>query len=480
MASATPSRKMEEEATCSICLEYLAEPVTIDCGHNFCRACITHYCEHGKPESGIKFPCPECRMPFERGKFRSNRKLANIVDNIKQLRLKPGKGQENLCERHQEKLKLFCEEDGEAICVICRESRDHRDHVMLPIEEAAHDYKVKLQEALGPLLMELEKALALTSEEEKKSMEWQGKVENWRRSITREFKKLHQLLNEEEQLLLRRLAEEEREILQRLQDNITKLSEQSAALINRITELEEKCQQPAAELLQGVKSALIRSERVKLQPPETVSPALKSGYKICLDMREMLERFTVDVTLDPDTANHWLVLSEDRKCVRRGDTCQDLPNNPERFETSACVLGAGGFASGWCYWEVEVGHKTEWALGVCRESVSRRGQVTASPKHGYWILCLRSGKYKALTSPPTHLPVSISPSRVGVFLDCEGGEVSFYNVTDRSHLFTFTDTFSGTLRPCFYPGYNAGDTNLTPLIICPVPAQARGNFWCVQ
>uniref|UniRef100_A0A8C0GX27 Uncharacterized protein n=1 Tax=Chelonoidis abingdonii TaxID=106734 RepID=A0A8C0GX27_CHEAB len=466
MASATPSRKMEEEATCSICLEYLAEPVTIDCGHNFCRACITHYCEHGKPESGIKFPCPECRMPFERGKFRSNRKLANIVDNIKQLRLKPGKGQENLCERHQEKLKLFCEEDGEAICVICRESRDHRDHVMLPIEEAAHDYKVKLQEALGPLLMELEKALALTSEEEKKSMEWQGKVENWRRSITREFKKLHQLLNEEEQLLLRRLAEEEREILQRLQDNITKLSEQSAALINRITELEEKCQQPAAELLQ-----------VRLI---TTSPSSILGYKICLDMREMLERFTVDVTLDPDTANHWLVLSEDRKCVRRGDTCQDLPNNPERFETSACVLGAGGFASGWCYWEVEVGHKTEWALGVCRESVSRRGQVTASPKHGYWILCLRSGKYKALTSPPTHLPVSISPSRVGVFLDCEGGEVSFYNVTDRSHLFTFTDTFSGTLRPCFYPGYNAGDTNLTPLIICPVPAQARGNFWCVH
>uniref|UniRef100_A0A8C0GWG2 B30.2/SPRY domain-containing protein n=1 Tax=Chelonoidis abingdonii TaxID=106734 RepID=A0A8C0GWG2_CHEAB len=319
--------------------------------------------------------------------------------------------------------------------------------------------QVKLQEALGPLLMELEKALALTSEEEKKSME---------RSITREFKKLHQLLNEEEQLLLRRLAEEEREILQRLQDNITKLSEQSAALINRITELEEKCQQPAAELLQ----------RVKLQPPETVSPALKMTSP-CTGT-DSVTLSLVDVTLDPDTANHWLVLSEDRKCVRRGDTCQDLPNNPERFETSACVLGAGGFASGWCYWEVEVGHKTEWALGVCRESVSRRGQVTASPKHGYWILCLRSGKYKALTSPPTHLPVSISPSRVGVFLDCEGGEVSFYNVTDRSHLFTFTDTFSGTLRPCFYPGYNAGDTNLTPLIICPVPAQARGNFWCVQ
>ncbi|TFJ96240.1 lipoyl synthase [Platysternon megacephalum] len=261
MASATPSWEMQEEATCSICLEYLAEPVTIDCGHNFCRACITHYSERGEPESGTKFPCPECRAPFEKGKFRPNRQLANIVDNIKQLRLKPGKGQkENLCERHQEKLKLFCEEDGEAICVVCRESRDHRDHTMLPIEEAAHDYK--------------------------------GKVENRRWSITREFKKLHQLLSEEEQLLLWRLAAEERETLQRLQDNITRLSEQSAALINLITELEEKCLQPAAELLQGVKSALIRSQHVKLQPPEAVSPALKNGYKIDLDMRRMLERFT--------------------------------------------------------------------------------------------------------------------------------------------------------------------------------------------
>ncbi|XP_053899573.1 E3 ubiquitin-protein ligase TRIM39-like [Malaclemys terrapin pileata] len=481
MASASPSQKMQEDATCSICLEYLTEPVTIDCGHNFCRACITQYSEHGEPVSGTTFPCPECRMPFEKRKFRSNRKLANIVDNIKQLRLKPGKGQkENLCEQHQEKLKLFCEEDGKAICVVCRESRDHRDHTTLPVEEAAHDYKVKLQAALGPLLMELEEALALTSEEEKKSIEWQGKVENRRQSITREFKKLHQVLSEEEQLLLRRLAAEERETLQRLQDNITKLSEQSTTLINLITALQEKCQQPAAELLQDVKSTLIRSEHVKLQPPQVVSPALRNGYKICLDMRGMLERFTVDVTLDPDTANRWLVLSEDRKRVRHGDTRQDLPDNPERFETSACVLGAGGFTGGWSYWEVEVGDKPEWALGVCRESVSRRGKVTASPKHGYWTLCLRGGVYKALTSPPTTLPVSVRPSRVGVFLDYGAGEVSFYNVTDRSHLFTFTDTFSGTLRPCFYPGYSAGGTNAAPLIICPVPAQAGGNFCPVQ
>ncbi|XP_044837840.1 butyrophilin subfamily 2 member A1-like isoform X2 [Mauremys mutica] len=186
--------------------------------------------------------------------------------------------------------------------------------------------------------------------------------------------------------------------------------------------------------------------------------------------------YAVDVTLDPDTANPELVLSEDRKCVRRGDMRQDLPNNPERFDPCPSVLGTEGFAGRRHYWEVEVGDKTRWTLGVCRESVSRRGLVTHSPENGCWAVQLRYWRYEALTSTPTPLPVSVRPSRVGIFLDYEAGEVSFYNVTDRSRLFTFTDTFSGRLRPYFRPGRNAGGTNAAPLIICPVPAQAGGNL----
>ncbi|XP_048724951.1 E3 ubiquitin-protein ligase TRIM39 [Caretta caretta] len=463
MASAAPIGKALEEATCSICLEYLTVPVTIDCGHNFCQACITQYCEQRKPESGTQFPCPECRALFQKGNFRPNRQLANIVESIKPLRLQPEKAQnENLCETHKEKLQLFCKKDGKAIYVV-------------PIEEVAQGYKVKLQEALGPLRQALEEALELTSKEQKKYMNWQDKVENRRRSITREFKKLHQLLSEEEQLLLRRLAEEERESLQRLQHNITKLSEQSAALISLITEMEEKRQQRAAELLQGVKSTLIRSEHVKLQPPEAVSPALKNGYKICLDMREMLARFTLDVTLDPDTAHPNLVLSQDRKHVIRKTKRQNLPNNPERFDPCVFVLGAEGFTGGRHYWEVEVGDKTGWILGICKESVSRKSPDHLLPKNGYWTMCLRDGEYEALTFPAIPLHVGIKPSQVGIFLDYKAGEVSFYNVTDRSHLFTFTDTFFGTVRPFFSPCANAGGKSAAPLIICSVPAQARGN-----
>uniref|UniRef100_A0A8C3F346 BT1A1 protein n=1 Tax=Chrysemys picta bellii TaxID=8478 RepID=A0A8C3F346_CHRPI len=182
----------------------------------------------------------------------------------------------------------------------------------------------------------------------------------------------------------------------------------------------------------------------------------------------------VGVTLDPDTAHPNLVLSEDQKHVRHA--AWDPPNKSEGFEHDIWVLGTEGFTGGRRYWEVEVGGKTGWYLGVCRESVSRKGKVTLTPVNGYWVVCLRARVYQALTSPSTSLPVSIRPSRVGIFLDYEAGEVSFYNVTDRSRIFTFTDTFAGTLHPYFSPGYYVWGKNAAPLKICPVPAQAGGNL----
>ncbi|XP_030399609.1 LOW QUALITY PROTEIN: E3 ubiquitin-protein ligase TRIM39-like [Gopherus evgoodei] len=515
MATDNLVESLQEEATCSICLEYFKDSITIDCGHNFCRTCIAQCWE--RPDTDVSYP--QCRETVQQEtNLRLNRKLANVVEIAKRFSLQAAKGagEERVCGEHQETLKLFCEEDQTSVCVVCHLSRDHRDHRVVPIQEAAQEYKEKLQGALGPLRKELEEALALMSAEEEKTTEWQpgdepmgkkvcsdssasygeipagsvggvrktpaagmrgeGKVKNRREMIAGEFNKLHTLLREEEQLLLQSLEEEERETLQRLQENVTKLSQQSSSLQQLITEMEEKCQQPVVELLKDVKSTLSRSENVKLQKPEAVSTDLENVYKISLDMREALKRFGVDVTLDPDTANPWLVLSEDRKRVRHGDKRQDLPNNSERFDYCVFVLGAEGFAGGRCYWEVEVGDKTGWDLGVCRESVNRKGWVTLSPEDGFWAIWLRDGGYKALTSTPTPLPMSVRPSRVGIFLDYEAGEVSFYNVTDRSHLYTFTDTFSGKLCPYFCPCNNAGGKNAAPLIICPVPAQAGGNL----
>ncbi|XP_044837298.1 butyrophilin subfamily 1 member A1-like [Mauremys mutica] len=153
--------------------------------------------------------------------------------------------------------------------------------------------------------------------------------------------------------------------------------------------------------------------------------------------RSMAPIEEVNVMLDPDTAHPRLVLSEDRKSVKWGDTRQDLPNNPERFDTEPCVLGCEGFTSRRHCWEVEVGDGELWAVGVARESVRRKGEISRSPKGGIWAVQRFGDQFRALTSPETPLPLSRFPSRIRVCLDCDRGQVTFIDAGDEAPIFTF-------------------------------------------
>ncbi|MBN3296895.1 BT1A1 protein, partial [Amia calva] len=171
-----------------------------------------------------------------------------------------------------------------------------------------------------------------------------------------------------------------------------------------------------------------------------------------------------DVTLDSDTANPRLILSEDGKQVTRGERWQRLPVRPERFDRYVYVLGRDGFTAGRHYWEVQVGEKKErWFVGVARESVDRKGVSIVSPDEGYWVLYLYNEE--ELSGGGDLLPLSLWPQKVGVYVDYEGGQVSFYNADTRSHIHTVTDTFTERLYPVFCPGASADDL---PLVICPV------------
>ncbi|XP_076715735.2 butyrophilin subfamily 1 member A1 [Callospermophilus lateralis] len=179
----------------------------------------------------------------------------------------------------------------------------------------------------------------------------------------------------------------------------------------------------------------------------------------------------VDVTLDPDTAHPHLFLYEDAKSVRLEDSRQKLPENPERFDSWPCVLGREAFTAGRHYWEVEVGDRTDWAIGVCRENVKKKGFDPMTPEHGFWAVELYGNGYWALTPLRTPLPLAGPPRRVGVFLDYESGDISFYNMTDGAHIYTFPGiSFSGPLRP-FFCLWSCGKR---PLTICPVSEGPEG------
>ncbi|KAM9370742.1 E3 ubiquitin-protein ligase TRIM50 [Phaethornis superciliosus] len=474
MALAGALERLQEEAICPICLEYMSEPVSIDCGHNFCRGCIAKHCQDKGLWADGPFSCPQCRASCHRSGLRPNRQLANIVESIRQLGLRGGAGAEPgtpLCALHDERLKLFCEEEEEAICVVCRESLHHRSHTVYPIEEAAQVYKVKLQKSLEHLSKEVEDVKKRESVERMKTQECKEVVKKKREKIVSEFGKLHRLLADEEKMLLQRLEEEEKGILLTISENLSRLVEQKSLMDELILEIREKIQQPADVLLKDMKSILSRCEGMKFQSPKAVSVTLKENYSIperCLGMRDMLKKFKVDVTLDPETAHLELVVSEDRKSVRRGSRKLFLAffDNPRRFSNAPVVLGSQSFYSGRCYWEVQVGDKPEWGLGLCQESASRKGNVLFSPANGYWMLRLQNGgSYEALTSPVSPLTLSVRPRRIGIFLDYQAGEISFYNVSDHSHIYTFTDKFSGNLRPLFFLGAFLGGRNAEPLVI---------------
>ncbi|XP_074710371.1 E3 ubiquitin-protein ligase TRIM39 isoform X2 [Strix uralensis] len=460
---ADPLETLRVEASCSVCLEYLQDPVIIECGHNFCRA-----------ELARDFPCPVCRKTSRHRALRPNRQLGNMVEAARQLRgAKRKASEESRCQAHGQALARFCRDDQAPVCLLCEISHAHRAHALVPLDDAALEYKEKLQRCLEPLERKLEAVAGCRAREEKKPSELKRKVALRRERIAREFEELHQLLEEEERLLLRRLEEEEREILQRLQANLARLGEQRRLLAALVAELEEKCLQSGAEMLKDIKDTLARCEAAAapLEEPISIPIELEKNFgsfpRQYFTLRKITRRLIGEVTLDPDTAHPNLVLSEDRKSVRFVDARpRDLPDTPRRFTIYPCVLGAQGFTSGRHYWEVEVGDKTHWALGVCKDSVSRKGEFTPLPETGYWRVRLWNGdKYAATTTPFTPLTVRVKPKRVGVFVDYEAGQVAFYNVTDRSHIYTFTDTFTEKIWPLFYPGIRAGRKNAAPLVI---------------
>ncbi|XP_057343339.1 E3 ubiquitin-protein ligase TRIM4 isoform X4 [Manis pentadactyla] len=427
---------LQEDLTCSICLDYFEDPVSIECGHNFCRGCLRRSWAPG----GGTFPCPECRQPSASAALRPNWALARLTEKTRRRRqdtVPPG-----LCGRHWEPLRLFCEDDQRPVCLVCRESREHQAHTMAPIDEAFESYRILLAFSLKIFLGHPFQSSPTPS-------------------ITDGVTPVGS----------------NREKLLKTQCSLTAKMKQAL----RLQDMELK---NAAEW-KNPKDVLIRSENEDVNYSLEVLK-VKTVCQIPV-MKEMLKRFQVAVNLSENTAHATLVFSQEGRYVKNPSSAGSWPlfstawsyfagwKRPqknthfvERFQHLPCVLGKNVFTSGKHYWEAENRDSLEIAVGVCREDVMGiMDHLQMSPEGGVWALRWSPAGYWPLIGVPVS-PTKQEPSlhRVGVFLDHGAGDLSFYNAVDGTHLHTFSCPKVSRLRPFFW---------LSPLASLVIPPLTGGK-----
>ncbi|XP_072331296.1 zinc-binding protein A33-like isoform X2 [Scyliorhinus torazame] len=470
MAAIKQVLSLTEELTCSICLSLFEEPVQLDCDHNFCKSCIQKCWEN---QSG-RFSCPECRAVSPQRSYKSSRVLANLCEKARQLELTlEPEAVVSQCEEHGEKLKLFCEDDHTLICVICRDTPAHSQHSFLPVADAVRKYK-----------------------------ELTGSLEQ---HISEQFARIHQYLQDKETHLTEELRIQHDQDFQSMKDNLAAIDEELNSLKEDISNLQAVIHQDSIIFLKEMKRlperCLVDEENgnegdegseeddddvddddedesegsdeececgSEEDDEEIVGfsiltlgmfrgPLLYATWK---RMKEIITPVPAPLTFDPNTAHRKLILSDGLTSVKPRGKKVSLFKKSKKFDECLCVLGSEGFTSGTHYWEVEVGDISDWIVGVATESTNRKGEINLLPENGYWILSLTDGDEYA---GDKFLKLSVKPTTIGVYLDYEQGQLSFYNADDMSHVTTYTDTFTEKLFPYFVLDPSDRDQNSEPL-----------------
>ncbi|XP_060784645.1 zinc-binding protein A33-like [Neoarius graeffei] len=460
------SKFSEEDFSCPVCREIFKDPVLLHCSHSVCKECLHQFWEiKGSKE------CPLCRRQLSKLSVEYppiNLALKNLCEIFLQERSLRSSGSEAVCRLHSEKLKLFCLDDQQPVCVVCQTSRKHTNHKFCPINEALTDCKEEIKTALKPLQEKLKNFKDYKLNWSKTAEHIKIQAQYTECQIKKEFEKLHQFLRDEEAVRITALREEEEQKSQMMKEKIEKLSKDISSLSDTVGAIEEEMRAEDVSLLQNCKDIVKRAQST-LQHPEELSGALihvtkhlaNLQFRVWEEMQEAVQY--IPVTLDPNTVHPELIISDDLTSVRLSDDKHKLPDNPERFDECCCILGSEGFNSGTHCWDVEVGDCTWWSVGVITESAQRKGEITS--RSGIWYVWYYDRKYRAGSTPHqvTLLSVAQKLQRIRVKLDWDKGKLSFSDPLTNKHLHTFTHTFTDKLLPILHVGCEESPLRLLPL-----------------
>ncbi|XP_029297772.1 LOW QUALITY PROTEIN: E3 ubiquitin-protein ligase TRIM21-like [Cottoperca gobio] len=431
-----------------------------------CLVCLTSYCEtHLEPHLTM-----------------SGLKRHQLIDPVENL-------EDRMCTKHDKPLELFCKTDQTCVCMLCS-ALDHKMHDVVPLKEEYEGKKAELGKTEVKVQQMIQKR-RLKIQEIKQSVDLSNKdADRELAEGVQVFTALKESVERGLDELIDMIKEKQKTTEKQAEAFIKELEQEIYELMKRRTEVEHLSQsEDQLHLLQSFQSLNIHHPpptkdwtKVRVPPPSYEGTVVRAVAQLeetlSQEMKKLLgeaelkrvQKYAVDVTLDADTAHPYLILSDDEKQVSHGDVKKNLPDNPKRFSDCACVLGKQSFSSGRFYFEVQVKGKSQWILGVTRESINRKGRVSLSPQFGYWTIWLRDrNEYKALEDSSLRLSLKSRPQKVGVFVDYQEGLVSFYDVDAAALIYSFTGcSFTEKLFPFFSPGLNDGGTNSAPLIISSV------------
>ncbi|XP_077314913.1 E3 ubiquitin-protein ligase TRIM39-like [Lithobates pipiens] len=504
---------LSSELRCSICIDIYVDPVTLPCGHSFCRNCITQAWDHqGRGDS----KCPECKQIYgKRPELKINVRLLNIAKVFRysqpdedetgvyctycesrvpaaksclqcetsmcdnHLRRHNGTVQHALipptmsvrdrkCSIHKNILEHYCVEDSECICESCRLLEEHRGHLMESLDEASEKKKKKLRNVLEMMTTRKEETEDKVHRLQECRTATQEKAARVTERVSALFRDIRGQLEDLEKKVLRETSKQEEKILSSVSNLIRQLETKKGKLSRKMRHIEEMIN--TADPLTVLQDR--GSDKEDFSDAEdqddtkitdvgdlTFSDTLHAGFSDIMKCANVLfyTRDPTDLTLDPNTAANNLKMLHTLRMVRWSQVDQKNTEIPERFEKYQ-VMSTKSFSSGRHYWDVETGRSGGWGIGVCYPSIERRGdQSIIGENSRSWCLrrlCLWRWYNQYSGRHDGHIiqiPQNITSDKIRIYLDYEAGQISFYELSDPiQHLHTFTATFTEPLHAAFY------------------------------
>ncbi|XP_041935226.1 nuclear factor 7, brain-like isoform X2 [Alosa sapidissima] len=439
--------QLKANLTCPICCDIFRDPVTLKCSHSFCQECLQKYWKD------LDVPlCPICRKKCSSEEPTLSLAFKSLCESLKSVNTTTGR--DDVCSLHGEKLKLFCYEENQPICVICYDSEQHKKHKCSPIQEAAQDLKIKLRtgiEVLEESLLVLNKA---KEDNEKVTNMVKTHVQTVEQEVRQEFRKFYQFLQTEEAKWITFLQEMEKQKCSGVEKNLAKLHQKITRLSDTIQVMKQEIEEENSAFL---KNYSMNNERIK---NSAVEPIRKVPEVHCEDITLPGSLFTVwaqmkdliqkpPVMLDPLTASSQLIISEGCTTVTYSKQRLSVPDNPERLYVG--VLGSQGYTAGLHCWDVGVGNSNKWTLGVIEENVDRKELLKMEPSGRFWSIRLSDGVYRVGVRGQPQIAVRYVPS-IRIWLDYDKGLVKFCDPHRNCTLYSYTCKFKEKVFPYFCSG----------------------------